>query len=139
MQLVRDWMIDLVVFIDPDSSVSEALAIMRRRYIHSLIVNRTETNPDYGILTSTDISDKIVALDSNPAHVLVREIMTSPLITVNKSMTLKECATLMNKHNIHHLPVADDEGNLVGMISDTDFLVAAEDMGRSPGEKIVWR
>ena len=136
MQLVRDWMMDLVVFIDPDSSVSEALAVMRRRYIHSLIVNRTETNPDYGIVTSTDISDKIVALERNPSHSLVREIMNTPLITVNITMTLKECAAIMHENNIHHLPVVDDEGNLVGMISATDFLVAAEDMGRAPGERI---
>jgi CBS domain-containing protein len=137
MQLVRDWMMDLVVFIDPDSSVSEALAVMRRRYIHSLIVNRTETNPDYGIVTSTDISDKIVAQQRNPSHVLVREIMNTPLITVNTTMLLKDCAVLMHKNSIHHLPVADEEGNLVGMISATDFLVAAEDMGRAPGERIV--
>ena len=137
MQLVRDWMMDLVVFIDPDSSVSEALAVMRRRYIHSLIVNRTETNPDYGIVTSTDVSDKIVAQERNPSHVLVREIMNTPLIMVNTKMTLKECAAIMHEHNIHHLPVSDDEGNLVGMISATDFLVAAEDMGRAPGERIV--
>jgi len=137
MQLVRDWMMDLVVFIDPDSSVSEALAVMRRRYIHSLIVNRTETNPDYGIVTSTDVSDKIVALERNPSHVLVREIMNTPLIMVNTKMTLKECASIMHENNIHHLPVSDDEGNLVGMISATDFLVAAEDMGRAPGERIV--
>ncbi len=136
MQLVRDWMMDLVVFIDPDASVSEALAVMRRRYINSLIVNRTETNPDYGIVTSTDISDKIVALERNPAHVLMREIMNSPLITVNAQMTLKECANIMHENQIHHLPVADDEGNLVGMISATDFLVAAEDMGRAPGERM---
>ena len=137
MQLVRDWMMDLVVFIDPDSSVSEALAVMRRRYIHSLIVNRTETNPDYGIVTSTDVSDKIVAQQRNPAHVLVREIMNTPLITVNITMALKDCAVLMHKNHIHHLPVSDEEGNLVGMISATDFLVAAEDMGRAPGERIV--
>ena len=137
MQLVRDWMMDLVVFIDPDSSVSEALAVMRRRYIHSLIVNRTETNPDYGIVTSTDVSDKIVAQERNPSHVLVREIMNTPLIMVNTKMTLKECAGIMHENNIHHLPVSDDEGNLVGMISATDFLVAAEDMGRAPGERIV--
>jgi CBS domain-containing protein len=63
--------------------------------------------------------------------------MNTPLITVNTTMTLKDCAVLMHKNLIHHLPVADEEGNLVGMISATDFLVAAEDMGRAPGERIV--
>lgn len=134
---VKDWMVNLVVFIDPSSTVMEALTLMRRRYIHSLIVNKTNDNPEYGIITSTDISDKIVALDKNPTRVLVREIMTSPFMSVTTSMSLKECAAIMNKHSIHHLPVADEGGNLVGLISDTDFLVAAEAMGRAPGERLV--
>ena len=134
---VRDWMIDLVVFVDPDSSVTEALALMRRRYIHSLIVNKTKDNPDFGIVTSTDICDKIIAQEHNPSKMKIREIMTSPMITVTPSMSLKQCAEIMKQHNFHHLPVADEHGIPVGMISATDFLVAAEAMGRAPGERIT--
>jgi CBS domain-containing protein len=123
-------MIDLLVFVDPDSSVSDALALMRRRYIHSLVVNKSHNNPEYGILTSTDICDKIIATERNPAETRVRDIMNSPLITVNKDASLKECSLLMKQHHIHHLPVVDEKGELVGMISATDFLVAAEAMGR---------
>lgn len=134
---VREWMNDLVVFIDPEATVSEALALMRRRYINSLITKKTPENPEYGILTSTDISDKIVAHERNPSETRVREIMTSPLIAIHQGMTLKECAQLMSDHNIHHLPVVDDQDLVIGMISATDFLVAAEAMGRAPGERIT--
>ncbi len=123
---VKDWMIDLVVYIEPDNTVLEALALMRRRYIHSLIVNKSADNPDYGIITSTDICDKIIAEERNPATTRVREIMTSPFISVRKEWTLKECSLVMKEKNIHHLPVCDEKGELVGMISATDFLVAAE-------------
>ena len=133
---VRDWMVDLVLFIDAGASVSEALSMMRRRYVHSLIVKKSASNPEYGIITSTDISDKIVAAERNPAEIKVSEIMTSPLITIERSATLKECAELMKKKRIHHLPVRDDNGELVGMISATDFLVAAEAMGMKPGEQL---
>lgn len=133
---VRDWMVDLIVYVDPDSSVSDALALMRRRYIHSLIVQKTKDNPDYGILTSTDINDKIVALNRNPSSTRVRDIMTSPLFSVKKEMSIQECAGLMKQKRIHHLPVADEMGTLVGMISATDFLVAAEAMGREPGDRL---
>lgn len=133
---VRDWMMDLVVFVDPDATVSEALAIMRRRYIHSVIVNKSEQNPDYGILTSTDICDKIIAQQRNPKETRVRELMSTPLITVSSTMPLKDCAEVMKKHKIHHLPVVDEKGAVVGMISATDFLVAAEAMGSSPGERL---
>ncbi|MHC1782934.1 MAG: cyclic nucleotide-binding/CBS domain-containing protein [Anaerolineaceae bacterium] len=133
---VKDWMIDLVVFIDPDKSVSDALALMRRRYISSILVNKSAENPDYGILTSRDISDKIIAQEKNPSKIKVREIMTCPFISVTTTMTLKECSQIMKTRNIHHLPVSGDDGNIVGMISAMDFLVAAEAMGREPGDRI---
>ncbi len=136
MQLtVRDWMMELVVYVDPDISVTEALAVMRRRYIHSVIVNKSATNPEYGILTSTDICDKIVAQDRNPNTAKVRDIMSPKLITVTTSMTLQECSQIMKEHRIHHLPVVDEKGALVGMISASDFLVAAEAMAHSSGDR----
>jgi CBS domain-containing protein len=133
---VRDWMMDLVVYVDPDIPVTDALETMRRRYINSVIINKSKDNPEYGILTSTDVCDKIVAQDRDPAATTVREVMTSPLITVRTDMAMSECARIMKDHNIHHLPVADEEGSLVGMISATDFLVVAEAMGRT-GERAL--
>jgi malate dehydrogenase (oxaloacetate-decarboxylating) len=133
---VRDWMVDLIVYVEPDSSVSDALALMRRRYIHSLIVQKSKENPEYGILTSTDISDKVMAENRNPSTIKVRELMTSPIIAVKMDDPLQECAKIMKQKRIHHLPVVDSKGALVGMISATDFLVAAEAMGREPGEKL---
>ncbi|BAJ64839.1 MULTISPECIES: CBS domain-containing protein [Anaerolinea] len=127
---VRDWMIDLVVMVEPDLPVTEVLATMRRRYIHSVIVNKSAEHPEYGIITSTDICDKIVAAGRNPAKIKAAEIMSSPIITVSPEMKIDECAKLMSEKGIHHLPVADKAGNVIGMISATDFLVVAEAMGR---------
>ena len=133
---VRDWMMDLVVYVEPDTPVTDALATMRRRYINSVIIDHGPANPEYGILTSTDICDKIVAQGRDPSTAKVSEIMTSPLITVRTDMSMAECARIMQDNRIHHLPVADEEGKLVGMISATDFLVVAEAMGRS-GERAL--
>ncbi len=131
---VRDWMMNLIVFVEPDTPVTDALATMRRRYINSVIINKSSASPEYGILTSTDICDKIVAQERDPGSIAVSEIMTSPLITVNADIPVFECARIMNEKNIHHLPVVDKNNNLIGMISATDFLVVAEAMGRS-GER----
>lgn len=131
---VKDWMMDLIVFIEPDTPVTDALATMRRRYINSVIVNKSANFPDYGIVTSTDICDKIVAQDRDPSTITVSEIMTSPLITADADMPVFECARIMKEKKIHHLPVVDNQNNLIGMISATDFLVIAEAMGRS-GER----
>jgi CBS domain-containing protein len=133
---VRDWMVDLVVFVDPDIPVTDALETMRRRYISSVIVSKSASNPEFGILTSTDISDKIVAQGQNPAELKVHEIMTYPLVTVSPDLAIDECARLMSANRFHHLPVADKSGAIVGMISATDFLVVAEAMGRT-GERAL--
>ena len=97
---VRDWMSSPVVVVDPDSSVKYALTLMRRRKIHSVIVAMSEKNPTYGIVTSTDVRDKIAAAGRNPAETTVRDIMSGPIITGNPDWTLMECSQLMQEKRI---------------------------------------
>lgn len=127
---VKDWMVNLLVFVEPDAYVMEALSLMRRRYIHSILVNKGPNNPEYGILTSTDICDRIIAEKRNPASTKVTEIMHSPIVTISQDKDLIDCVKLMKKHQIHHMPVINETGGLVGFISATDFLVIAEQMAK---------
>jgi CBS domain-containing protein len=129
MDKVSDWMSSPVIVIDPDSSVSHALTLMRRRRIHSLVVDLRGRTQTYGIITTTDIRDKIIGQGRNPADVTVRDIMTAPVYTANPDWTLKEASIKMQQLNIHHMPVADAEGNLLGIISVTDIFMAAEEIG----------
>jgi CBS domain-containing protein len=118
-----------VIVVDPDSSVSYAMTLMRRRKIHSVVIAVTEKNPAYGIVTTTDIRDKIVGEDRNPAETRVREIMSGPVVLARPEWSLKECSQVMQQHHIHHLPVADESGALVGLISATDIFMAVEEGG----------
>jgi CBS domain-containing protein len=127
--LVRDWMSSPVVVVDPDSSVKYALTLMRRRKIHSVVVAMSDKNPEYGIVTSTDIRDKIAAAGRNPAETTVREIMSGPIITGSPDWTLMQCSQVMQEKHIHHLPIADESGSLIGLISATDIFMAVEEIG----------
>lgn len=126
---VRDWMSSPVVVIDADCSVSYALTLMRKRNIHSLVIHMDEDPDHYGILTTTDIRDKIIEMERNPAETKVKQIMSGPVITANPDWSLKECSSKMHEHNFHHMPVEDANGQLVGMISATDLFIAAEEVG----------
>jgi CBS domain-containing protein len=126
---VRDWMSKPVVVVDPDSTIKYALTLMRRRKIHSVVVSISEQNPAYGIVTSTDIRDKIVAAGRNPSETRVRDIMSGPIITGNPDWTLMECSQVMQQHHIHHLPIVDESGALIGLISATDIFIAVEESG----------
>jgi len=128
--LVRDWMSSPVVVIDSDSSVSFAMTLMRRRHIHSLVVVLKENHQTtYGIITTTDIRDKIIAASRNPSETTVREIMTTPVYVAHPEWTLVECSRKMQEKNVHHLPVVDENNELIGMITATDLFMAAEEIG----------
>lgn len=126
---VRDWMSSPVVVVDPDSSVSYALTLMRRRNIHSLVVDLSADKPSYGIVTTTDIRDKIIASDNAPVETQIRDIMSAPVSVADPDWTLKECAIRMQRINVHHMPVVDKNSLLIGLISVTDIFRAAEEIG----------
>lgn len=130
--VARDYMSKPVVVIAPETTVAHALTLMRRRNIHSLVVDLTKGSAiSYGIVTTTDIRDKIVEADRDPAHTRVSEIMSYPVHTASPDMTLKDCAHRMHELGIHHMPVADGDGVLIGMISATDIFAAVEEAGWS--------
>ncbi|TMC59354.1 MAG: CBS domain-containing protein [Chloroflexi bacterium] len=106
--------------ISPDASVADASRKMQQHKIHSLIVERCDGLDAYGIITDTDIVQKVLAPDFNPAAVYVREVMSKPIITIPPDCTLFEMAQLMTRHHINHLPVFDGT-QLVGMVSSTDI------------------
>ena len=106
--------------IAPDACVADASRKMQQNRIHSLIVDRCDGVDAYGIITDTDIVQKVLAHDRNPAAVAVREVMSKPIITIPPDTTLYEIAQLMARHKINHLPVFDGTA-LVGMVSSTDI------------------
>jgi CBS domain-containing protein len=129
MDKVRNWMSSPVIVVDPDSSVTHALTLMRRRRIHSLVVDLSAQKQAYGIITTTDIRDKIIAAGRNPAELTVRDIMTAPVFTASPDWTLQEASQKMQQYNIHHMPVAEADSTLVGIISVTDIFMAVEEIG----------
>lgn len=129
LRKVSDWMSSPAIVVDPDSTVSFAMALMRRRRIRSLVVDLGENPSEWGIVTSTDIRDKIVGAGLNPAETSVKQIMTAPVITAAPEWSLQKCSRTMNEYGFHHLPVTGKSGEIVGMISDTDMFIAAEEIG----------
>ncbi len=63
-------------------------------------------------------------------------IMTTDLVTVKPSSTLAEARTLMHDRRIHHLPVVDDAGDLVGLVTLTNVLAATDSILRDADNRI---
>ena len=75
-----------------------------------------------GVVSQSDISDKVAAENKCPAWMRVTEIMTRQLVTVTPEMPFDDCLRLMEQHGIYHLLVVDDRDGFRGMISVTDLL-----------------
>lgn len=122
---VADVMHKRVVSIDGSATVAEAVALMRKRRVSSLLVNRRNHNDAWGIVVRKDIVNKVIDPSKDPGKVRVFEIMTKPVIMVSPGLALKYCARLMNQSGIRRAPVFDGK-NIVGIISNTDVFNALE-------------
>ncbi len=120
---VSDVMHKDVVTIDGSATVSEAVALMRKRRVSSLLVNRRTHDDAWGMLVRKDVVSKVIDPSKDPDKVKVFEIMTKPVVMVSPSLALKYCARLMNQAGLRRAPVFDGK-NVVGIISNTDIFNA---------------
>ena len=110
----------IVHAIAPTASVFEALQRMAEKRIGALLV--MEGDAIVGILTERDYARKIALLGRTSAVTLVRDVMTSPVMFVRPDQTSEQCMALMTDNRLRHLPVVDDGGKLVGLISIGDLV-----------------
>jgi CBS domain-containing protein len=116
---VRDIMSKDVKVVRPDTTAQEVVATMSKFDISSLIVVQSER--PVGIITLRDVLTKVVVQCLAPRALTARQIMSSPLVTINESATIEEAARLMAQKKVKTLPVMDN-GKLAGILTFTDIV-----------------
>lgn len=117
--LVRDAMSRSVLKVAPEESVLSVAIKMREKNIGSAIVISPEGKV-LGMITERDIAFKIVPEKKDPSVATALEIMTSPVVSIEDSVDLVSAAETMRNHGFRRLPVTDQSGNLVGIVTQTD-------------------
>lgn len=102
-----------------ETLVEDAAAILLDNQIGSVVVVDEDGRLE-GILTSTDFV-RIVAKSQPKAETTVEAYMTTDVITATAQDTVRDVADTMLEHAIHHVPVVDDAGGLIGIITSTDM------------------
>jgi predicted transcriptional regulator len=111
-----------VIFsIQEDATVQEAACYLREKEVRAVGVRNREGKL-VGVVSQSDISDKVAAENKCPAWMHASEIMSTALVTVTPENALDDCLRLMEKHGIYHLLVVDSNGDYRGMISVQDLL-----------------
>ena len=115
---VSDVMTKSVISVDSSMTINEAAKMMEDAKVGAVIV--MENNTPVGIVTDRDFAVKVAA-HAYQVSSPVKQIMSSPLFSINSDESVRTAADLMHDRGIRKLPVIDDE-NVVGMITATDVV-----------------
>ena len=105
----------------PADSVYAALQRMADHGIGFLVV--LDGDRLAGVLSERDYARKVILRDRSSKDTLVRDIMTTDVVTVAPDHSIPQCMTLMSAHGIRHLPVVE-RGKVIGVLSVRDLLKA---------------
>jgi CBS domain-containing protein len=133
--LVRDVMSENVRTVRSNSTITEAVRKMNKFEIGSVVV--VEGDRPIGIITERDILRRVLEVTMGAEAMKAKEIMSSPLTTVNDEATVEEAARVMTDRRIKKLPVVR-EGKLVGIVTSTDIVRSQPKLVELLGD-IVWR
>ena len=131
---VRDLIRDRsdVFSVPDDTTVHDAAKYLRDRQVRAVGV-LDGNGRLVGVVSQSDVSDKVAAENKCPAWMRVGEIMSTALVTVTPDRSLDECLRLMDQNGIYHLLVVDGGGGYRGMLSVSDLLrvIASDEKARA--------
>ncbi len=110
-----------VFSVPPDAPVLEAIRLMAERHVGALLV--MQGNILAGIVSERDYARKVILMGRSSADTPVRDIMSSPVLTVPPDATVEKCMQIMTEQRVRHLPVAES-GRVVGRVSIGDLVKA---------------
>src|SRR5713101_5312576 len=121
-----------VYCISNQTTVAEAARYLKERGIRAAGVCNL-SGKIVGVVSQSDISDKVVAENYRPSDLKVQAIASENIFKVTPESQCRDAARLMNEKNIYHLVVEDSDGTFLGMISlrDCTMMLAEEERERA--------
>lgn len=126
MKLVKDVMIRDTINISPFASLRDALSLMKRHEVKSLVVEKQNDHDAYGLITYTNVLKTVIAEDGDIDLLNVYDACAKPVISVGEHLGLRYAASLMSQHRVKRLLVIRDN-DLVGFITMDDIMAALLD------------
>lgn len=122
---VRDIMRKNLHTIAESASIQDTAKLMKEFKVSSLVIVDAYGNP-VGLVTERDLVRKACVKDQRASQVPNKEIMSSPLITIDAKSSPSDTTDLMLKNNVRHLLVVDNESGLggkpIGIITPFDLM-----------------
>ncbi|HZF67595.1 MAG TPA: CBS domain-containing protein, partial [Gemmatirosa sp.] len=112
--------------VTPDTPVQEAARLMKSEDTGVLpVVEAQGSRRPVGVITDRDIALRVVAEGRSQA--MVRDAMSSSVRTAREDDDLKDVMELMASEQVRRVPIVDDRGELVGIVSQADIVLEGDD------------
>ena len=118
---VRDVMTPAPHIIDGLATVREAMDLMRRENVSSVVIDRRHDGDEYGILVVHDIAEQIIGGDHSPDRTNVYEIMSKPVLTLDAMMDIRYAVRMLTRFRLSRALVTE-KGKLVGIVTQRDLV-----------------
>ena len=107
--------------VEPQAAVLDAIRLMAEHHVGALLVMKGAVLE--GIVSERDYARKVILRGRSSSDTPVRDIMSSPVLTVTLDTTVPQCMQLMTERRVRHLPVVDG-ARVVGVVSIGDLVKA---------------
>ncbi|MEK0347363.1 MAG: CBS domain-containing protein [Nitrosopumilus sp.] len=115
---VTQYMDKDVLFLSPSTQTRDAARMLRRYETDDIIITDKDNIP-IGIVTDQDILSKVIDVTVYAEATTLKEVMTTPLITINEKATLQDALRKMRDNDIRKLPVISKKNKVIGIIYQT--------------------
>jgi CBS domain-containing protein len=113
--------------INPSNTAQEAAKKMRDKKVSSLVVTIPLEDKPIGIVTERDLVRQVCTKDVSSNSIIVHEIMSSPIATIDANSSVEVAADIMIQDKVRHLIVMKGENKVLGIITSSDFIDYLED------------
>ena len=129
---VSKFMTKTVITATLDQTIQTVCKIMYENNIGSVVIVKREVDGflPIGIITERDITHALGSVELFPTQTPLRELMSTNVISIKPDSSIHDAVAIMHGNNIRRLPVINDDGKMVGIITDKHILGAIA--GKNP-------
>jgi len=109
-----------------EATAEQAIRAMLDRYVGAVVVI-DEDQRVAGIFSERDVLRRLSLSENDPGKISIREVMTTPVEMATRATTASEALATMVERHYRHLPIVDDDGRLLGVLSLRNLLQAQID------------
>lgn len=113
-----------VIILEQSRTVADAIAAMKDNQVRSILVSDSG-GQIIGLVSKTDVLFKVVATHKSPAKITIKEVMSSPVISIPPEMSISDALSVMEKHIIRQL-IITTSNSVLGIVSRDGIMAKME-------------